>query len=162
MQRVIAIITMSFALAGCAGFSSSVTNSIDAMGMTPDYAKGLKEDLQSQKVEAPSVSVAKNVPEGKLTERYQNGSIKFETIVKNRCFDDYLDVYYPNGKLRVHTPLVNCKAQGASQGYSPEGKLRTVINYKNGLADGEAISYDENGAVKKTVIYKAGYPAGKS
>lgn len=159
MQRRWVAVTLALTLSGCAEFSSSVTNSIDAMGMTPDYAKGMKNDLQPKKLEAPSVTVTDNVPEGKLTERYGNGRKKFETVVKNRCFDDYLDIYYPDGKLRTHTPLVNCKAQGVSQGYSPQGKLKTEITYKEGLADGKATTYDDNGKVLKTVTYKAGYPA---
>lgn len=130
--------------------------------MTPDYAKGLNDDLQNHKIETPSVSVADNVPEGKLVERYENGNKKIETIVRNRCFDEYLDLYYPNGQLRTHTPMVNCKAEGKSQGYTQDGKLRTVINYKNGLADGEVSAYDANGKITKTVIYKDGYPADKS
>lgn len=160
MQRTAKLLALSLMLSGCADFSASVTHTIDAMGMTPDYAKGLNEDLhpQNQKVEVPAISVTENVPEGKLTERYPDGSVKFETVVKNRCFDQYLDLYYPNGKLRTHTPLINCKAQGVSQGYTPEGKLRTVIHYQNGLADGEAVTYDENGKAKQTVTYKAGYP----
>ncbi|WP_312311139.1 toxin-antitoxin system YwqK family antitoxin [Atlantibacter sp.] len=161
MQRALAILTFSLLLSGCAEFSSSVTNSIDAMGMTPDYAKGMKEDLQNHKVEAPSVSVTDNVPEGKLIEHYENGNKKFETVVKNRCFDEFIDVYYPNGQLRAHTPLVNCKAQGESQGYTQDGKLRTVINYKNGLADGKSTVFDAKGNVAKTIIYKDGYPADK-
>lgn len=162
MQRTVGIAVFSFLLSGCAGFASSVTNTIDAMGMTPDYAKGIDQDLQNRKIEAPAVSVAENVPEGKLTEHYDNGNKKFETVVKNRCFDRYLDIYYPNGQLRTHTPLVNCKAQGKSQGYTQDGKLRTVITYKNGLADGEVLTYNANGKVANSVIYKDGYPAGKS
>lgn len=162
LQRAIGLLTLSLLLSGCADFASSVTNTIDSMGMTPDYARGMKEDLQNRKIETPAVSVTENVPEGKLIEHYDNGKKKFETVVKNRCFDEYIDVYYPNGQLRAHTPLVNCKAQGTSQGYTETGKLRTVINYKNGLADGEVIAYDANGKVAKSVIYKEGYPVNKS
>ncbi|WP_313098115.1 toxin-antitoxin system YwqK family antitoxin [Atlantibacter hermannii] len=161
MQRALPILTFTLLLSGCAGFSSSVTNTIDAMGMTPDYAKGMNEDLQMRKLETASISVTDNVPEGKLVERYDNGNKKFETVVKNRCFNEYLDLYYPNGQLRTHTPLVNCKAEGKSQGYTQDGKLRTVITYKNGLANGEVVAYDANGHVAKSMIYKDGYPAEK-
>lgn len=163
LQRALVIMSFSLLLSGCAEFSSSVTNTIDAMGMTPDYAKGTtQQELQNHKLETPAISVTDNVPEGKLVERYDNGNKKFETVVKNRCFNEYIDLYYPNGQLRTHTPLVNCKAEGKSQGYTQDGKLRTVINYKNGLANGEVSAYDANGKITKSVIYKDGYPADKS
>ncbi len=161
MQRTLIAVSLTVLLSGCAGFASTVTNTIDDMGLTPDYAKGQKEILQQRKLETPSVTVAENVPEGKLVEHYENGSKKFETIVKNRCFDEYIDVYYPNGQLRAHTPLVNCKANGVSQGYTQDGKLRTVITYKDGVADGEAKGYDANGKVVRTFSYKDGYPVTK-
>ena len=87
MQRAQPLLTFTLLLSGCAGFSSSVTNTIDAMGMTPDYAKGMKEDLQMRKLETASISVTDNVPEGKLVERYDNGNKKFETVDKNSCFN---------------------------------------------------------------------------
>lgn len=161
MQRALIAVSLAMLVSGCAGFSAAVTNTIDDMGLTPDYAKGQKEALQQRKLETPSVKVADNVPEGKLIEKYENGSKKFETIVKNRCFDDYIDVYYPNGQLRAHTPLVNCKANGVSQGYTEDGKLRTVITYKDGVAHGEAKGYDANGKVVRTFDYKDGYPVTK-
>lgn len=162
MQRTIIAVSLSLLLAGCSNFASTVTNTIDDMGLTPDYAKGQKEALQQQKLETPSVSVADNVPEGKLVEHYENGSKKFETVVKNRCFDEYIDVYYPNGQLRAHTPLVNCKANGVSQGYTQDGKLRTVITYKDSVANGEVKAYDADGKVVRTLMYKDGYPVTKS
>ena len=67
-----------------------------------------------KKLTVPLVKVADKVPEGKLVEKYDNGNKKFETDVKNRRFNYYLDIYYPNGKLRNHTPLINCKAEGLS------------------------------------------------
>ena len=159
MNRTIALISLVALLSGCADFASSVTNTIDSMGMTPDYAKGLKEDLEGQKkLTTPEVKVADNVPEGKLVEKYDNGSKKFETVVKNRCFDEYINVYYPNGVLRSHTPLVNCKANGVSQGYTQDGKLHSTITFKESEANGEAKTYDANGKVVKTVIYKEGLP----
>ncbi len=159
MQRSITLISLALLLSGCAEFSSSVTNTIDAMGMTPDYAKGLQDDLEPQKkLTVPVVNVADKVPEGKLVEKYDNGTKKFETNVKNRCFNDYLDIYYPNGTLRTHTPLVNCKAEGLSQGYTQDGKLRTTITYKESVANGEAKTFDASGKVLQTVIYKDGLP----
>lgn len=159
MQRSIPLITLVILLSGCAEFSSSVTKTIDAMGMTPDYAKGLTDDLEPQKkLTVPVVSVADKVPEGKLVEKYDNGAKKFETVVKNRCFNEYLDIYYPNGTLRTHTPLINCKAEGLSQGYTQDGKLRTTITYKDSVANGEAKTYDAQGKVLQTVIYKDGFP----
>ena len=148
MTRTITLISLVALLSGCADFAASVTNTIDSMGMTPDYAKGLKEDLQGQqKLTTPEVKVADKVPEGKLVEKYDNGSKKFETVVKNRCFDEYIDVYYPNGVLRNHTPLVNCKANGLSQGYTQDGKLHSTITFKDSAANGEAKTYDANGKV---------------
>ena len=161
MQRTLIAVSLAMLVSGCAGFSAAVTNTIDDLGLTPEYAKGQKEALQQRKLETPSVKVADNVPEGKLIEKYENGSKKFETIVKNRCFDDYIDVYYPNGQLRAHTPLVNCKANGVSQGYTEDGKLRTVITYKDGVAHGEAKGYDASGKVVRTFNYKDGYPVTK-
>lgn len=162
MQRTIIAVSLSLLLSGCASFAASVTNTIDDMGLTPEYARGQKEALQQHKLETPSVSVADNVPEGRLVEHYENGSKKFETIVKNRCFDDYIDVYYPNGQLRAHTPLVNCKANGISQGYTEDGKLRTVITYKDGVANGDVKALDADGKVVRTLTYKDGYPVTKS
>lgn len=159
MQRSITLLSVTLLLSGCAEFSSSVTHTIDAMGMTPDYAKGLTDDLEPQKkLTVPVVKVADSVPEGKLIEKYDNGIKKFETIVKNRCFDSYLDIYYPNGRLRTHTPLVNCQAEGLSQGYTQDGKLRTTITYKASAANGEAKTYDASGKVLQRVIYKDGLP----
>lgn len=158
MQRALIAVSLAILISGCADFPAKVTNTIDDMGLTPDYAKEQKVALQQRKLETPSVAVAENVPEGKLVEHYENGSKKFETIVKNRCFDDYIDVYYPNGQLRAHTPLVNCKANGISQGYTEDGKLRTMITYKDGVADGEVKGFDDNGKVVRTFNYKDGYP----
>jgi antitoxin component YwqK of YwqJK toxin-antitoxin module len=162
LQPALIAVSLAMLISGCADFSAAVTNTIDDMGLTPDYAKGKKEALQQRKLETPSVTVAENVPEGKLVEHYENGNKKFETTVKNRCFDDYIDVYYPNGQLRAHTPLVNCKANGVSQGYTQDGKLRTEITYKDGMADGEAKGYDASGKVVRTFSYKDGFPVSKS
>lgn len=159
MKQAVTLIPLVILLAGCADFASSVTNTIDGMGMTPDYAKGLKDDLEPQKkLTTPVVKVADSVPEGKLVEKYDNGNKKFETVIKNRCFNDYIDVYYPNGVLRSHTPLVNCQAEGLSQGYTQDGKLRSTITFKASVANGEAKTYDAGGKVVQTVIYKDGFP----
>ena len=159
MTRSMTLLSLALLLSGCADFASSVTNTIDGMGMTPDYAKGLQDDLQPQKkLTTPVINVAETVPEGKLIEKYDNGGKKFETVVKNRCFNEYIDIYYPNGTLRTHTPLVNCKAEGLSQGYTQEGKLRTTITFKDSVANGEAKTYDANGKVLQTVMYNDGFP----
>lgn len=159
MIRSITLVSLVVLLSGCADFSSSITHTIDKMGMTPDYAKGLQDDLHPQKkLTTPEVKVADTVPEGKLVEKYDNGNKKFETVVKDRCFNEFIDIYYPNGVLRSHTPLVNCKAEGLSQGYTQEGKLRSTITFKASVANGEAKTYDASGKVVQTVMYKDGFP----
>ncbi|WP_236611167.1 toxin-antitoxin system YwqK family antitoxin [Providencia burhodogranariea] len=148
-------------LSGCADLSSTVTNTMDGLGMTPDYAKGMTAaDLkrESMKVSVPEIAVSEGTPEGALVKNDDNGHLLFKTVVKNKCFDEYMDVYYPNGQLRAHTPLVKCKAEGLSQSYTQAGKLKTEIFYKNGLADGEIKVFDDNGNVVKKMQYKNGYP----
>lgn len=77
MLRTLIAVSLAMLLSGCAGFASTVTHTIDDMGLTPDYAKGQKEALAQRKLETPSVKVGDNVPEGKLVEHYENGSKKF-------------------------------------------------------------------------------------
>lgn len=161
------ILVMLMTAAGCSDFARTVTNSIDGLGLTPDYAKGMTANdlnqmaLENQKLDVPSIAVGNNIPEGELTERYENGSIKFKTVVKNRCFDKYMDIYYPNGKLRTHTLLVNCKANGISFGYTSSGVLHTEIPYVDGLADGNVKVYDDTGKVISNAQYVKGYPVKK-
>lgn len=144
-------------LSGCVGISTTITDTIDALGMTPKYARGMTSKDVQRRLGTPSISVADNVPEGEFTKRDSLGNVEFKTVVKNRCFDQYIDLYYPNGKLRVHTPLVNCKAEGVSRAYTDTGLVKTEIWYKNGYADGEVKIFNPNGDVVETKIYKDGY-----
>lgn len=149
-------------LTGCADFSATVTNTIDSLGMTPDYAKGTTQkelNRESLKIEQPSITVGENIQNGKLIKKDDNGNLLFKTFVQNNCFDKYIDVFYPNGKLRTHTPLVECKANGVSKGYTEDGLLKTEIPYKNGLADGVIKVYDQKGNVVKQKTYREGYPS---
>lgn len=142
-----------------------VTNTIDSLGMTPAYAKGMTDEEvnNSQKIQrpiaVPIIDVDKNIKNGELIEKYDNGNPKFKTFVQNHYFDKYIDIFYPNGKLRTHTPLVNCKANGLSKGYTEDGLLRTEIPYKNGAADGMIKVYDKKGRVIEQKLYRAGYPS---
>lgn len=161
------IFTVIMTVTGCSDFARTVTNTIDGLGMTPDYAKGITVNelnrmaFENQKLDVPSISVGNNIPEGELTERYDNGNIKFKTVVQNRCFDKYIDIYYPDGHLRTHTPLVNCKANGISIGYTSSGVLYTKVPYTDGLADGNVKVYDGSGKVISSVQYAKGYPVKK-
>ena len=144
-------------LTGCTSFSTTVTNTIDRFGMTPSYAKNLPNERQ-KKLEVPSLTVSDDIPEGAFVQNDDKGVVIFKTVVNNRCFDKYMDVYYPNGKLRTRTPLVNCKAEGLSTGYTESGLLRTEIFYKGGVANGEVKIYDATGKLAGSKIYRDGYP----
>lgn len=154
-----------FLLVGCANFATVVTKKNDSSGLTPDYAKGMKqkeikqEALKNQKIETPSITVGENIKNGEFIQKDNNGNLLFKTFVQNKCFDKYMDVFYPNGKLRTHTPLVECKANGVSQGYTSDGVLRTEIPYKNGLAEGVVKIYNQKGDVIKQILYHEGYPS---
>ena len=155
-MKIISLFLFIF-LSGCMGVATTVTNTIDKMGMTPSYAKGMTSKEIQKRVGIPSFNVADDIPEGEFIKRDSQGKVEFKTVVRNKCFDQYMDLYYPNGQLRVHTPLVNCKAEGLSKAYTDTGLVKTEIWYKNGYADGEAKVYNPNGDIVETKVFKEGY-----
>lgn len=158
MKRMFLVSFFVLSVTGCTQFSESFTNLSDSLGATPAWEKEVRKGKSAQRLETPSVRVDEKIPEGEYVDHFENGSIRLKTIVKDRCFDQYLETYYINGQLHTATPIKNCKSNGLSKGYLEDGSLSTEIFFNDGKAHGIARQYAPDGSVIQEIEYKDGYP----
>ena len=83
---------------------------------------------------------------------YENGSLKFEEILKDRK-GKYRE-YYPNGQLEEEGEVFQGEEAGLWKYYNEEGKLLSEGRYKEGKKIGKWKLYNLDGSLLKIENYK--------
>lgn len=109
-------------------------------------AKGRKQGKWIKLYEGEKIVLYKgqfkdDIPTGKFTFYYKDGSVKAINQYQNRGKDSYAATYFPNGKVMSYGKYINKKKDSTWTYYDNQGNLSSTEEYSDGALNGKVTVY---------------------
>lgn len=98
--------------------------------------------MEGFEIQVPPVPAG--TKEGEYLLRYNDGSLRFKSLVKNGCYDRYVYAYYGGGKPQMTMTLKNCKVNGVVKNYLQNGNLKSEMTVRDGRLYGPFKYYHDS------------------
>ncbi len=94
------------------------------------------------------------------TEKYDNGTIRFETTYVDNQKNGPEKEYYDNGNLKRESNYENDRRQGLTKEYYKDGTPEAEFTYVDGLIEGTVTRYHKNGKIASKLPYQKNKQSG--
>ncbi len=112
-----------------------------------------KETIENTKTQASTTSASSSIENGEKTERFPNGVIRFQGMIKNGKRDGLWKSFYESGAPWSETTYSNGLKNGPTKVWFENGTMRYEGFFTDDNESGNWIFYDDKGNIAKKQSY---------